>query len=507
GENARLASFVGAIAIADMVKTTLGPKGMDKILQSVGGPDKSISVTNDGATILKSVYIDNAAAKVLVDIAKTQDEEVGDGTTSVAVLCGELLREAEKLIEQRIHPQTIIEGWRIALSTAHKALEASARDHSQDPNKFREDLLNIARTTLSSKLMAESKDHFAELAVDAVLRLKGSNNLDHIQIIKKQGGGLKDSYLEEGFILDKHIGVGQPKRLVNAKILIANTGMDTDKIKIYGARVKVDSMEKVASIEDAEKLKMRKKVEKIADFGINCFVNRQLIYNYPEQKGIMAIEHADFDGIERLAAVTGGEITSTFDHPELVALGEAALIEEIMIGEDRVIRFSGVKTGQACSVVLRGASSHLLDEAERSLHDALAVLSQTVRHTRTVMGGGCTEVLMAQAIDEKAPGIPGKKSLAMEAFARALRQIPAIIADNGGYDSADLVTQLRAAHFGGQKNAGLNMSNGTIGDMDALGIRESYKSKMQVLLSAAEAAEMILRVDDIVKCAPRQRQG
>ncbi|RHY18446.1 hypothetical protein DYB36_012449, partial [Aphanomyces astaci] len=311
---------------------------MDKILQSVGGPDKSISVTNDGATILKSVYIDNAAAKVLVDIAKTQDEEVGDGTTSVAVLCGELLREAEKLIEQRIHPQTIIEGWRIALSTAHKALEKSARDHSQDPIKFREDLLNIARTTLSSKLMAESKDHFAELAVDAVLRLKGSNNLDHIQIIKKQGGSLKNSYLEEGYILDKHIGVGQPKRIVNAKILIANTGMDTDKIKIYGARVKVDSMEKVASIEDAEKLKMRQKVEKIADFGINCFIFTE--------KGIMAIEHADFDGIERLAAVTGGEITSTFEHPELVTLGEAALIEEIMIGEDRVIRFSGVKTGQ-----------------------------------------------------------------------------------------------------------------------------------------------------------------
>ncbi|OQS03229.1 T-complex protein 1 subunit beta [Thraustotheca clavata] len=511
GENARLASFVGAIAIADMVKTTLGPKGMDKILQSVGGPDKSISVTNDGATILKSVYVDNAAAKVLVDIAKTQDDEVGDGTTSVAVLCGELLREAEKLIEQRIHPQTIIEGWRIALNTAHQALEASAKDNSGNPAKFREDMLNIARTTLSSKLLTDSKEYFSELAVNAVLRLKGSNNLDHIQIIKKQGGSLNDSYLEEGFILNKHIGVGQPKRIENAKILIANTGMDTDKIKIYGARVKVDSMDKVASIEEGEKKRMRAKCEKIANFGINCFINRQLIYNYPEQifteKGIMAIEHADFDGIERLAAVTGGEITSTFDHPELVALGECKLIEEIMIGEDRVIRFSGVKTGQACSVVLRGASSHLLDEAERSLHDALAVLSQTVKHTRTVMGGGCTEVLMAQAIDEKAVSIPGKKSLAMEAFARALRQIPAIIADNGGYDSSELVTQLRAAHVAGNHVAGLDMRNGAIGNMDTLGIREAYKSKMQVLFSAAEAAEMILRVDDIVKCAPRQRQG
>lgn len=511
GENARMSSFIGAIAIADMVKTTLGPKGMDKILQSMGGPDKNISVTNDGATILRSVYVDNAAAKVLIDIAKTQDEEVGDGTTSVAVLCGELLREAEKLIDQRIHPQTIIEGWRIALNTAHEALLASARDHADDPVKFREDLLNIAKTTLSSKLLTQEKDHFAELAVNAVLRLKGSSNLDHIQIIKKAGGSLKDSYLEEGFILDKKIGVGQPKRIENAKILIANTGMDTDKIKIYGARVKVDSMEKVAAIEDAEKAKMKAKVEKIAGFGINCFVNRQLIYNYPEQiftsKGIMAIEHADFDGIERLAAVTGGEIASTFDNPDEVSLGECELIEEVIIGEDRLIRFSGVKTGNACTVVLRGAGAHLLEEAERSLHDALAVLSQTVKHSQTIMGGGCTEVLMAQAIDAKAPSVPGKKALAMEAFARALRQLPSIIADNGGYDSAELVTQLRAAHHAGQTTAGLDMSTGTIGDMDVLGVREAYKSKKQVLFSAAEAAEMILRVDDIIKSAPRQRSS
>nr|CCA25057.1 PREDICTED: similar to chaperonin containing tcomplex polypeptide 1 putative [Albugo laibachii Nc14]CCA27958.1 Tcomplex protein 1 subunit beta putative [Albugo laibachii Nc14] len=511
GENARMSSFVGAIAIADMVKTTLGPKGMDKILQPIGGNDHSISVTNDGATILRSIYVDNAAAKVLVDIAKIQDDEVGDGTTSVAVLCGELLREAEKLIDQRIHPQTIIEGWRIALETAHEALQANTFDHGDDPIKFREDLLNIAKTTLSSKLLTQEKEHFAELAVNAVLRLKGSNNLDYIQIIKKQGGALKDSYLDDGFLLDKKIGIGQPRRIENAKILIANTGMDTDKIKIYGARVKVDSMDKVSAIEDAEKKRMKQKCEKIAAFGINCFINRQLIYNYPEQifteKGIMAIEHADFDGIERLAAVLGGEIVSTFDHPEKVALGECKLIEEILIGEDRLIRFSGVKTGQACSVILRGASIHVLDEAERSLHDALAVLTQTVQHTQTIMGGGCTEILMAQAIDSRAISIPGKKALAMEAFARALRTLPAILADNGGFDSAELVTQLRAEHHNGKRTAGLNLMSGQVDDMETLGIREAFRSKKQVLFSAAEAAEMILRVDDIIKCAPRKRSG
>ncbi|GMI19111.1 hypothetical protein TeGR_g230, partial [Tetraparma gracilis] len=218
GENARMSSFIGAIAIADLVKTTLGPKGMDKILQRVSQHDQTISVTNDGATILKSVNIDNAAAKVLVDIAKVQDDEVGDGTTSVAVFCGELLREAEKLIAQRIHPQTICRGWRLARDAARKALEEHARDNGADEEKFRDDLFNIARTTLSSKLLTHDKDYFSNLAVDAVMRLKKSGNLDHIQIIKKAGGQLKDSYLESGFILDKKIGVGQPKRVENANI-------------------------------------------------------------------------------------------------------------------------------------------------------------------------------------------------------------------------------------------------------------------------------------------------
>lgn len=524
GENARMASFVGAIAIADLVKTTLGPKGMDKILQSVSDRNNmTITITNDGATILKAVPVENPAAKVLVEIAKTQDDSVGDGTTSVTVLCGELLREAEFLINQHVHPMTIVAGWRQAARVARKALEEAAVDNSSNAEKFEEDLLNIARTTLSSKLLNVEKDHFARLAVDAVLRLRGSGNLDYIQLIKKPGGALHDSFLAEGFILNKSFGVGQPRRTENAKILIANTPMDTDKIKIYGSRVRVDSMMKVAEIEEAEKLKMRNKCAKIINHGINCFVNRQLIYNFPEQiltdAGVLTVEHADFDGIERLAAVTGAEIASTFDHPELVALGQCSLIDEIMVGEDKLIRFSGCKTGAACSIVLRGASNHLLDEAERSLHDALCVLTETVKETRVVCGGGCMEMLMANAIDEyltssdedpagdlKSAGYRGKASLAVAAFARALRQLPVILADNGGYDSTDLCAQLREEHKRGNKSAGLDLYTGAVADMWALGIRESYKSKLQVVVSAAEAAEMILRVDDIIKAAPRKRE-
>ena len=515
GENARLSSFVGAIAICDLVKSTLGPKGMDKILQSGSNPE-DLQITNDGATILKSIYVDNGAAKVLIDISKVQDDEVGDGTTSVCVLAGEILREGEKLIGQQIHPQTIVRGWREATDVARAALVKAATDHSQDEEAFKKDLIDVARTTLSSKILTQEKSLFASLAVDAVLKLNGSTDLEHIKIIKKPGGSLKDSYLDrDGFLLEKKIGVGCPHLLEgDIKILVANTPMDSDKVKIFGSRVKADSTNKVAEIEAAERDKMRRKCDKILSHNINVFVNRQLIYNLPEgifaQAGVMSIEHADFDGIERLALVTGGEIASTFDEPGSIRLGTCKKVEEIIIGEDKLIRFSGLSKPEACTIVLRGASSHVLDEAERSLHDALCVLSQMAQEKRTVLGAGCSEMIMAKAIDEAAAKTSGKQALAMEAFAHALRQIPSIICDNGGYDASDLCTKLRACHALGQNTMGLDMKRGQVADVGASGelkITESFKVKEQVLLSASEAAEMIMRVDEIIRRAPRQREG
>ncbi|TXG49849.1 hypothetical protein EZV62_025724 [Acer yangbiense] len=483
GERARMVSFVGAMAIADLVKATLGPKGMDKILQSTGR-GREVTVTNDGATILKSLHIDNPAAKVLVDISKVQDDEVGDGTTSVVVLAGELLREAEKLVAAKIHPMTIISGFRMAAECACNALLKKVMDNKEDSEKFKSDLMKIAKTTLSSKILSQDKEHFAQLAVDAVMRLKGSTNLESIQIIKKPGGSLRDSFLDEGFILDKKIGIGQPKRIENAKILVANTAMDTDKVKIYGARVRVDSMSKAAEIEGAKKQKMREKVQKIIGHGINCFVNRQRIYNFPQElfadAGILAIEHADFDGIERLGLVTGGEIASTFDNRSHFSL--------------------------ACTIVLRGASHHVLDEAERSLHDALCVLSQTVNDSRVLLGGGWPEMVMAKEVDELARKTPGKRSHAIDAFSRALIAIPTTIADNAGLDSAELVAQLCAEHQKEGCTAGIDVITGSVGNMAELGIYEAFKVKQAVLLSATEASEMILRVDEIITCAPRKRE-
>lgn len=510
-ETARLSSFVGAIAIGDLVKSTLGPKGMDKILVSMGRTEGKVEVTNDGATILRNIGVDNPAAKILVNISKIQDQEVGDGTTSVVVLASELLKEAEKLVNiSRVHPQTVIAGYRRATDVCRKALEEVAFDNSENDVYFYNDLKKIAMTTLSSKILSQHKDFFAEMCVKAILRLQSSGNLDAIKIIKQRGGTLVDSFLDDGFILEKSIGVNQPKRIEDARILIANTPMDTDKIKVFNSSVVVDSTAKLSDIELAEKEKMKSKVDKILKHDINVFINRQLIYNYPEQlfadAGVMAIEHADFDGMERLALVTGGEIVSTFDSPELVKLGRAQLIEEVIVGEERMIRFSGCDHPQACTIVLRGATQQIVDEADRSIHDALCVLQQTVKEPRVVYGGGCCEVIMARAVREAAKSVAGKESVAMEAFAAALEMIPHIIASNAGYDSTELVAALKAAHAKGNDSTGLNMNQGIVDCMAKMGIAESYQVKRQVLISASEAAEMILRVDDIIKAAPRKRQ-
>lgn len=509
-EDARLSSIFGAIAIGDLLKSTLGPKGMDKILVSANSRTAgNIELTNDGATILRSIGVDNPAAKILVEISKVQDSEVGDGTTTVAVLASELLKEADKLIGMKLHPQTIIAGWRKAMEQAKSALQAHVSDRSAVPDKFEMDLLNIAKTTLSSKILNRHKDFFANIALSAVKRLNGSTNLNAIQFIKKLGGCLTDSFLDDGFLLDKKPGVHQPKRVENARILIANTPMDADKVKIFGSRITLDSVAKLGDMELIENEKMKAKVDAFLKHNITVFVNRQLIYNYPEQlfadAGVMAIEHADFEGVEKIAHVTGGEIVSDIERCETVKLGRCDLIEEIMIGEDYLLKFSGLPVGECCTIVLRGATEQILSEAERALHDVLCVLTTTISERFTVPGGGCVEMIMARSVFELASQTSGKESLAMEAYARALLQIPTIIADNGGYDSAQLISELRSAHAEGKTKYGLNMYEGKIDDMEKLGIIEPSKVKFQVLSGATEAAEMILRVDGIIKAAPRKR--
>ncbi|KXN91165.1 putative T-complex protein 1 subunit beta, partial [Leucoagaricus sp. SymC.cos] len=363
-----------------------------------------------------------------------------------------------------IRLRMVIAGRRIANAATLKALETNAVDDSYVLFLFltenlglrfsAESRVNTAWTTLLSKTFSQGKDYFSSLAVDAVLRLQGSIDLQHIQIVEQVGGKLTDSNLDEGFTkLLLCLWT-----LVEFFVIDYGAATDTDKVKDFGARFKVDGKGELAELKRAEREKMKAKVEAITLHGINIF-NRQLIYNYPEsllpEKGIMVIEHADFEGVERLSLADGSEIASTFDHPELVKLGNCELIEEVMIGEDKLIKFSGVAAGEACTVVLRGSTNQMVDEAERSLHDALSVLSQTVKETRTVLGGGCSEMLMSCAVEEAARSVKGKHAIATGAFGRALRQIPVILAGNAGLDSSDLVVGLRVAHYDRQADAGL----------------------------------------------------
>ncbi|KAG9395528.1 Chaperonin Cpn60/TCP-1 [Carpediemonas membranifera] len=515
GEFSHQSTFIGAIAIADMLKTTLGPLGMDKILQSMSGVD-SLTITNDGATILSSLSVDNPAARVLINLSTTQDQEIGDGTTSVVVFAGELLRMAEQLIARGIPVPVIREGYQRASAAALAALTESANANDGSEEAFREELFRIAMTTLSSKILNVDKKFFANMAVDAVLRLGGSTNLANIQIIKKLGKTMEDSFLDEGFILDKQISVGCPVDLKAEdpehplRVLVANTSMDADKVKIFGSKAKVSGATELAAIESEERRRMRDKCARIMKHDINCFVNRQLVYNQAEEefaaKGVMCIEHADFDGIERLSLVLDADILSTFDTPEKARVGTCQRIHEIMIGEDKLIRFAGVPKNQACTIVLRGASKHLLDEAERSLHDALAVLSQTVKDRHTCLGAGSSEMLMSLAVSREADEREDLTQVAMGSFSQALENICFILCENAGLDANTIVAKLHAAHAGGHKTAGIDIVNGCVGDARELGIVEALKSKRQMVMSATEAASQLLKVDNIIRCAPRERQ-
>ncbi|AFP65616.1 t-complex protein 1 beta SU (nucleomorph) [Chroomonas mesostigmatica CCMP1168] len=486
--------------IVNFVKSTLGPKGMDKILFSKTG---EIKVTNDGSTILKNAFSNSLALNIIRDICNVQDDEIGDGTTSVCCLIGELISEAEKLILLRIHPQIIIKGFRIAAKESLRIMEISSFDHSSNLGLFCSELLDVARTTLNSKIIFPFREHFGRIAVKAVLKLKGSTNVNQIQIIKRRGGSLRDSFLEEGFILEKKAGLNQPKKIKDAKILIANTSMDSDKIKIYGAKIRVKTLSKLAELEVGEQKKILDKCKKIISHGINVFINRQLIYNRHErfftEHGILTIEHADFDGIERLSLATGAEIVSTFDHPSKIKLGKCKNVEEILIGEETMIRFGGCLNGDICSIILRGSNCQILDEAERSLHDALCVLSQVIRDPRLVFGGGCIETQISVAIEKFSKKIPGKIGTVMESFSKAIQNLPKIIADNAGLDSSDIINKLRIFHEKGYSSSCFDINNGDIKKASSLGLTECFRLKNQTIISAVEAAEMIIRIDNIFR--------
>ncbi|WUR02815.1 T-complex protein 1 subunit beta (CCT2) [Vairimorpha necatrix] len=492
GQDAKRTILSGTNLIGDICKTTLGPKGMLKILK---GDTKNQNISNDGAFILKNLQIDSASARIIINSSIGQDWEEGDGTTSVAVLSSILINEISKL---NIHPIKIIRGLRMAQERCEKVLNKI----SSVPTD--EDIKSLINTTLCSKVLKYDLEKFTNMCIKAVEGLEGKTDLNLIQIIKCPGK-LEDSYLDDGFILNKEAVI---KTIKNPKILLANTSLDQDKIKVFGAKINVSSVSDLAEMERIERDKMNSKIENICQNKIDCFINRQLIYDYPMQllknKGVQPIENADFDGIERLNNVLGGKILSTFDNLDESVYGTCEEIKNVNIGGKKFIKFSGIKNG-ASTIVLFGSSKEMLDEAERSLHDALCVLIKIKENPKIVYGGGSSEMALAVELAKYALEIPGVESEAISAFSSALQNIPVILSENGGFNGNELKSQLRSKHNSGAYTYGVNLEKGVVQCMKECHVVDSFRIKKRVICASSEVAQMIIKCDGIVKLQPRER--
>ncbi len=500
GRSAQKKNIEVAKAIADAVRTTLGPKGMDKMLVDSLG---DIVITNDGATILKEIDVAHPAGKMMVEVAKSQDTEVGDGTTSAVVLSGELLSMAETLLEQNVHPTVITNGYRLA---AEKALEILPELGVKVDNE--EILKEIAMTAMTGKNVGDSKEYLADIVVKAVNSIVEEVNgkkivdVDNIKVEKKQGGGIRDTELIDGIILDKEkVHPRMPKRVEDAKIALINTGFEVKKTEI-SAKIQINKPEDIQAFLDQESEEIRKMVEKVKDVGANVVFCQKAIddlaQHYMAKYGIYAVRRIKKSDMEKLAKATGAKIVTNLEDLSKEDLGYAKVVEERKIGDDNMTFVTGCKNPKAVSILIRGGTEHVVDEVERALHDALKVVAVALEDGVAVPGGGATEVELAMKLREYAPSVGGREQLAIEKFADALEIIPRTLAENAGMDAIDIMMKLKAEHQKGNKHTGVDVLEGKISDMLKKKVIEPLRVKKQAIESATEVATMILRIDDVI---------
>ncbi|NAZ38857.1 MAG: thermosome subunit [Acidilobus sp.] len=514
GREALRNNILAAKVLAEMLKTSLGPRGLDKMLIDSFG---DVTVTNDGATIVKEMEVQHPAAKLLVEIAKAQDAEVGDGTTSVVVLAGALLDKAEALLEQNIHPTLIIEGYTKAMNKALELLDKTAVpvDVSNDEN-----LRKIATTTIGSKYSGQGpeREKLVELAVNAIKIIAepkpdgGYNvDLDNVKIEKKKGGGLMDSMLVRGIVLDKEVvHPGMPKRVTNAKIAVLDAPLEIQKPDIT-TKIRVTDVEQLDSFLEEETKIIKDMVEKIAATGANVVITQKGIddvaQHFLAKKGILAVRRVKRSDVEKLARATGAKIVTSIRDLKPESLGYAELVEERKVGNDKMVFIEGAKNPRSVTILLRGANDMLLDEAERNLNDVLHGLRNIMREPKILGGGGAPEVELALRLREFAATVGGKEQLAIEAFADALETIPSVLAESAGMDPLDAVMQLRSLHSKNLKFAGIDVLNGkTADDMISVNVYEPLLVKKQVIKGAAEAAIALLKIDDLIAAAPPKKE-
>lgn len=503
GKEAQRNNIMAAKIIAEIVKTTLGPKGMDKMLVNSFG---DVTITNDGATILKEIDVQHPAAKMLVEVAKAQDNEVGDGTTTAAVLTGELLSKAEELLDQNVHPTIIIEGFKKAAEKAREVLEKMAIPVSIEDEKR---LVDVALTSMGSKGVAAAKEHFAKLAVEAVKQVAEEKDgrmkadIDLIKILKKHGKSLEETELVRGMVIDKEVAHPQmPKIVTDAKIALINAKLEIEKTE-FDAKINIESPEQMKMFLDEEERMLKEMVDKIAEAGANVVFCEKGIddvaLHFLAKKGILAVKNVSSSDMEKLARATGGKIVASVKDLTPEVLGEARIVEEVKIGEDKLVYVKECKNPKAVTIVVRGGTEHVVDEAERSLHDALCVVRNAIEDQKILPGGGAPEAEIAKQLRDYAASVGGREQLAIEAFADAVESIPLTLAENAGLDPVDIMVELRAAHEKSDgQSIGVDVFTGKVRNMLELNIVEPLRVKLQVIKSATEAANMILKIDDVI---------
>jgi len=502
GRDAQKNNIAAAKLVADLVKTSLGPRGLDKMLVDSLG---DVTITNDGATILKEIDAQHPAAKMMVEVAKTIDTEVGDGTTSSVVFTGALLEKAEKLLEKDVHSTVIVDGYQAASAKALELLTNFAKSVKPDDQ---ESLIKIAKTSMQSKLISEDSDPMSKLVVDAILKIAEKNgdvysvDLDNLKVEKKSGASIQDTALIKGIVLDKEIvHSGMPTKIQKAKIALVNAALEVEKTEM-SAEIRISDPTQMQMFLEEENRMLKEMVTKLHNAGANVLICQKGIddisQHYLAKHGILAVRRVKESDMTKLAKATGGRITTNIDDITEKDLGFADLVQQKKIETDKWVFIEGCKNPHSVTLLIRGGSQRVVDEVDRSIHDSLMVVKDVIEKPSIVSGGGSAEAYLAGQLNEWADSFDGRESLAIKQYAEALETIPLTIAENAGMDPINTIISLRAKQNSGKKASGINAREGKVGDMYSLNIVEPLVVKEQIVKSATETACMILRIDDVI---------
>ncbi|HEX5519362.1 MAG TPA: thermosome subunit beta [Candidatus Nitrosocosmicus sp.] len=502
GKEAQRNNFTAAKTVAEIIRTSLGPRGMDKMLVDSLG---DVTITNDGATILKEIDVQHPAAKMMVEISKATDNEVGDGTTSVVVLAGALIERAEELIAKNVHPTVIVDGYR---KTAFKSIEILNSIAMKVDGQNKDQLIKVAKTSMQTKLVSKDSVDLANIVVTSAQQVAENRNgsikvdLDDIKVEKKSGGSIKDTKLIKGIVLDKEVvHGGMPKRIDNAKIALINSALEIEKTE-FDAKLNISSPDQMKRFLDEENVMLKSMVDKLNSAGANVVICQKgiddIAQHYLAKTGVLTVRRVKESDMTKLSRATGARVINNLDDLTSKDLGNADLVEERKVESDKWVFIEGCQNPKAVTILIRGGSQRVVDEADRSVHDALMVTKDVLEKPFIVAGGGSPEAYVSNKLKEWTSTLTGREQLAAEKFAEALETIPITLAENAGMDTIDTMTELRSRQSKGSTWAGIDARGSRITDMNELDIVEPLSVKEQIIKSSTEVASMILRIDDVI---------